>query len=68
MNITAKDIETLATEARHAGDIEMNAICLVALGEADGEHARLAGYPDQDDAWNDCVHVIEEARAACAIN
>lgn len=60
MAITEENIAALSREAHQAGDKKMYAICMVALGEADAEHTRLAGYLDQDDAWNECADIIEQ--------
>lgn len=52
--ITDDQIRALETEAGAAGDLDMAAICRVALGEEDGDEAA---------ARAECVRVIREAEA-----
>lgn len=60
--VTEADIQNLLSEAALAGDIMQAAVCRVALCEADEDDEYLV-WLCPDDAWWDCVSVIERARA-----
>ena len=75
--ITDTDIRDLQIEANDAGDLDQVAICLVALGDdcpdedEDYPIAKPATTPPhcaltQDEAWAECVRVIEDAEAQAA--
>jgi hypothetical protein len=59
MDIEYEDIIALRSEAATTGNNEAFAICCVALGEADEDANREAGHIGQDDAWWECVDIIE---------
>lgn len=68
--LTEKQIRTLRTEARDAGDLRAMVICDVALGEEDDADDYMTELQDvvrtwsRDDARESVVEMISDAEAA----
>lgn len=66
--ITTDDIEGLRSDAGAAGDLEMVAICCIALGDnaedmPEHDHSVTDGM-SMDRAWDRCVEVIMDTRGS----